>query len=442
MKSQKRRRPGHFLVLVLSLFLVAILLSGCASLSGSGGGGNPAPLAITTITLPNGKLGMAYSATLVATGGKAPYSWLLMSGTLPTGLTFNAAAGTITGTPSAVANAVTLTFQLTDSENPAQQRTASLTLTVTPATFAITTTALANGQVNVAYSATLAATGGTTPYTWSITSGTLPAGLSLNAATGAITGTPTTAVSNTQLTFQAQDASSTKQTKTVNLTLTILPPPPVISTTSLPSGQVGAAYNTSLAATGGTAPYTWSITSGSLPAGLSLNAATGAITGTPTAPITNSSITFKVTDSGTPQQNAPKALAITIVPATLAISTTSLPNGQAGVAYSATLAATGGTTPFTWSITSGNCLPASHSNASTGAITGTPTAAVSSTPLTFQVKDSGGPQQIKTVNLILTIAPATLVIATTSLPNGQVGVAYSAMLVATGGTTTIHLVYY
>ncbi len=435
MNAQKPRRTRHIPVYALSLLFVAILLSGCASLSGSGGGGNSSPLVISTTTLPNGQLGTAYSASLLATGGKAPYSWILISGTLPAGLTLNAAAGTITGTPSALANSATLTFQVTDSENPAQQRTTSLALTVTPVPFAITTTALANGQVNVVYSATLAATGGTTPYTWSVISGTLPAGLNLNSATGAITGTPTTAVSNTPLTFQVQDSSSTKQTKTVNLTLTILPPPPVISTTSLPNGQVGVAYSTTLAATGGTTPYHWSITTGTLPAGLNLNAATGAITGTPTTPVTNSSVTFKVTDSGTPQQNAPKTLAITIAPATLAITTTSLPNGQVGVAYSTTLTATGGTTPFTWSITSGT-LPAGLSlNASTGAITGTPTAAVSSTPLTFQLKDSGSPQQVKTVNLTLTIAPATLAITTASLPNGQINVAYNATLVATGGTT-------
>ena len=435
MDAQKRRRTRHIPVYALTLLLVAILLSGCSSISGSGGGGNPAPLAISTTALPNGQLGTAYSATLVATGGRAPYSWTLMSGTLPTGLTFNAAAGTITGTAAALANSVTLTFRVTDSENPAQQRTASLTLTVTLAPFAITTTTLANGQVNVAYSATLAATGGTTPYTWSVISGALPAGLSLNGATGAITGTPTTVITSTQLSFQVQDSSSTQQTKTVNLTLTILPPPPVITTTSLPNGQVGVAYSDALAATGGTPPYTWFITSGSLPAGLTLNAATGAITGTPTAPVTNSSITFKVTDSGTPQQNSPKTLAITIAPATLTITTTSLPNGQVGVGYNTSLATTGGTTPFTWSVTSG-ALPAGLTlNALTGAITGTTTTAVSSTPLTFQVKDSGSPQQIKTVNLTLTITPATLAITTTSLPNGQINIAYSATLVATGGTT-------
>ena len=154
-----------------------------------------------------------------------------------------------------------------------------------PTTLTITTTSLPSGQINVAYSTTLAATGGTTPYTWSLTSGTLPSGLSLNASTGAITGTPTVSVSATPLTFQVKDSSAPQQTKTVNLTLTIAPATLVITTTSLPDGQINVAYSTTLAATGGTTPYTWSLTSGTLPTGLSLNASTGAITGTPTVSV-------------------------------------------------------------------------------------------------------------------------------------------------------------
>jgi len=351
-------------------------------------------------------------------------------------LSLNTATGAITGTPTTAISATPLTFGVTDSSSPVQSATVSVTLTVSSSTLTITSTSLPNGQVGVAYSASLAAGGGTKPYSWSLTSGTLPAGLSLNAATGAVSGTPTAGVSSAPLIFAVTDSSSPAQTASVSLTLTTTNTPALtITSTSLPSGQVGVAYSATLTATGGTTPYTWSLTGGALPAGLSLNTATGALSGTPTAPISGASLTFKVSDASSPVQSATAPLTLTISPATLAIRTTSLPNGQVGVAYSGRLTATGGTTPYTWSLTTG-ALPAGLSlNTATGAIGGTPTAVVSGTPLTFTVTDASSPVQTATVSVTLTTTPASLVVTTTSLPNGQVSVAYSATLTASGGTT-------
>jgi Subtilase family/Putative Ig domain len=99
-------------------------------------------------------------------------------------------------------------------------------------------------------------------------------------------------------------------------TLTVQPVPPLgITSSSLPNGQVGTAYSASLAATGGIAPYTWSITSGALPAGVSLNASTGAISGTPTAAASNTSITFQVSDSEKSPQTNSTMLSLTIAAA-------------------------------------------------------------------------------------------------------------------------------
>jgi hypothetical protein len=205
------------------------------------------------------------------------------------------------------------------------------TITKTPSTLAITTSSLQNGQVGVAYSATLAATGGTAPYSWTLASGSLPAGLVLNASSGAIAGTPTATANASPLTFKVTDSGSPAQSQTVNLTLTISAAgtaPLAITTTSLPKGQVSVAYNATLAATGGTTPYTWSLTTGSLPAGLSLNALTGAITGTPTVTASAVALTLKVTDSGSPAQSQTAILALTVNASALLITTTSLPNGQ------------------------------------------------------------------------------------------------------------------
>ena len=91
----------------------------------------------------------------------------------------------------------------------------------TPAKLAISTSSLPTGQTGVAYSALLAATGGTPPYTWSVTSGMLPPGLMLNAATGAIAGTATQAVTGLEITFQVIDSITSQQSKSIKLALTI-----------------------------------------------------------------------------------------------------------------------------------------------------------------------------------------------------------------------------
>lgn len=272
----------------------------------------------------------------------------------------------------------------------------------------IGTNVLPGGQTGTPYSATITATGGALPYTWSLTNGsTLPAGLSLAAATGTISGTPTAPVNGSSITFTVQDSSNPVRTQSVTLALTIAAVTTLaITTTTLPDGQVGQPYSAALNHSGGTNPVTWSITAGALPASLTLNAATGAIAGPSTASVTNSSITFMVRDSSNPVLSQSVTLTLTIAPATpLAITTTSLPNGQVGSLYSYTLASTGGLTPITWLLISGTLPPGLSLNAATGAIAGTPTAAVANAPLTIQALDASSPAQTAAVNLTLTIAP-------------------------------------
>jgi hypothetical protein len=186
--------------------------------------------------------------------------------------------------------------------------------------------------------------------------------------------------------------------------------PLVATTTSLPNGQVGSAYSAALAATGGSLPYKWTIASGTLPAGLSLNGSAGTITGTPTASANATALKFTVTDSSSPAQSQSVTLSLTINASGLTITTSSLPNGQVGIAYSATLAATGGTSPYTWTITSG-ALPAGLSlNGSAGTITGTPTSSASATSLVFGVHDSSASVQSQSVTLSITVNAANLTV--------------------------------
>ncbi|GFO56251.1 hypothetical protein GMSM_32580 [Geomonas sp. Red276] len=373
------------------------------------------PLTVTTSSLPLATVGSAYSQPLSATGGTAPYVWSITSGTLPAGLSLT--SGAIIGTPTATASA-TLIVQVTDAANGTA--TKSLTLAVYQP-LAVGTAALANGTVGTAYSQTLSASGGATPYNWSISAGTLPAGLTLNGSTGAITGTPTAPASG-PLTFQVADANGTTASKSLNLAVYA---PLTLDTATLPTGTTGSSYSQTLLASGGATPYNWSIASGTLPAGLALNAATGAITGTPTA-TASASLTFKVTDGN--GSSATKALTLTVY-GQLTVTTTGLANGTVGAAYSQTLAVGGGSAPYSWSITSGT-LPAGLTlNATTGAITGTPTAD-GAAAITFQVTDSLG----IAVSKALTVAVfQPLSVTTTSLATVTVGGIYNQGLLATGG---------
>jgi len=271
-------------------------------------------LNVTTSSLPSGAVGYSYSATLLAAGGVPPYTWSVTSGNLPPGLQLNAGTGAISGVPTMPVDNDQITVQAADSETPAATAQASLSITVSSSIslLQITTTTLPSGSQNTPYTVALAATGGLTPYMWSIASGSLPPGLNLNAGTGAITGTPSGAgVSNFEV--QVTDAESPAQASVEPLSIMISPAVPLsISTTTLPSGTAGTPYSEPITAIGGVYPYTWSVTGGKIPDGLTLNTSTGVVSGTPQN-VGTSQFTVQVTDSETPPvQSAPAQISLTI----------------------------------------------------------------------------------------------------------------------------------
>jgi hypothetical protein len=357
---------------------------------------NPLP-AITTTSLPAATAGVAYSAALSESGGTSPFAWSVTSGSLASlGLSLNSLTGVITGTPTGPGSG-SVTFQITDATNVSAS-SGSITITVNPpAALAVTTSSLPGTALGVAYSQTLQATGGVQPYKWAITSGSLPAGLTLSSA-GVISGTPSGSIGTSNFTVTVTDSQTpTPKTSSANLSITVSVAPLSIVTTSLFGGSVGTPYSQTLLANGGTPPYTWSILLGALPAGLTLNSATGAISGTPSATGT-SNFTVKVTDSVGTSVSA--NLSITIN-AQLTITTASLPGGSVGKAYSATVTASGGATPYTWSI-SGN--PAWLSiDPNTGVLSGTPTA-TGVFPFTVTVRDSESPAVSVSAGLSISIA--------------------------------------
>ena len=202
--------------ILLVLVLGGVLCIISASCSSSSRPPLPTQLEISTVSLAAATQNADYSAPLVATGGTSPYTWSLLSGTLPPGLTLSS-GGIIAGTPT-VAGTFTFTVGVADSSPTPATASVQLSLTIA-GKVTITTSSLPAGSVDVAYSATLSAVGGVTPYTWTLASGSLPAGLTLSSA-GAISGTPTTAGSST-FTVEVADSEPTPSTASAQLSITI-----------------------------------------------------------------------------------------------------------------------------------------------------------------------------------------------------------------------------
>jgi hypothetical protein len=262
---------------------------------------------------------------------------------------------------------------------------------------------LPSGTINQPYAAVIGGSGGITPYTWSLASGSpaLPAGLSLNATTGAIVGTPTVLVTTAPI-FRLQDASSPAGVVQIPLTISILTTPQALSVTtaSLPKGVVNQPYaNTTLAAIGGTQPYTW-LVNPALPNGLQFNVvSSGTISGTPLAGTdSTTNHTFTVTDSTAPiNQTSNRQLSLTISVAVQPLAIVepaggTLPPGSVDEPYSQTLRASGGTSPYIWSVSP--ALPDWLAlDESTGSLTGTPPTRVTFSR-TYTVHDSTLPTNL------------------------------------------------
>lgn len=357
-------------------------------------------------------IGTAYSQTFTASGGAAPYGYVVGAGTLPAGLTLSA-AGVLAGTPTAVGTS-NFTIQATDANNFAGTR--AYTVTIGAPTLAIGTASLPNGNAGVAYSQTVSASGGTAPYSFAVTAGALPAGLSLNGATGMVAGTPTTA--NTyNFTVTATDSTTgtgAPYTVAKAYSVVIGAQAPVANATSASTPYNNPVQiNLAPAITGGTA---LSLAVATPPAHGTATVAGLTVTYTPAAGYAGTdSFTYTATNAGGTSAAATVTVSVSAPPLTLLPGLPNLPNGQVGVAFSQAVSASGGTAPYSYSVSTGSLPGGLSLDGSTGVIAGTPTAA-GAFGFTVRATDStSGTAASATQAYALTINPALPVAGTKSV---------------------------
>lgn len=412
-----------------TLSLLTLLLGATACSGGDDDGGDDGTvesLAVTTAGLPNGTVGDTYAAMLASKGGAGGDTWSISGGALPDGLTLSGA--NIAGTPTAEG---TSTFTVRVEDSAGASATKELSIDVAPAAMSnlrIVTTMLDDGEVGQAYNTQLEAADGEAPYRWS-TASTLPMGLTLST-TGRISGTPEES-GTFNFNIEVVDATNTMASTTFTLFVSA-PPALSIDTPMLPNGEVGVAYAASLMASGGDGNYTWA--ADTLPPGLTLTdtGSPATLSGTPTQN-GRFDITVTLTDGTAEQTMTTYTVVIAPPPPPMQIRTTTITDAREGVAFSATIQATGGTAMgYQWSISAGQ-LP---SGLTLGAM-GTPDTTIAGVPdtpgdyaFTVQVQDTRG----STASVDLSMSVSDLFeIVTPSLPPATLGRAYATQVTAQGG---------
>ena len=306
----------------------------------------------------------------------------------------------------------------------------ALTFTILPPLTITTNSPLPQGTVGTSYSRTLTAAGGTVPYTWSIAAGALPAGLAISSSTGAISGNPSTSGTFNFTVRVSDDSQPTPQAVTKAFTLVVSSTTPVLSSIDPRTVHAGSpAFSLTVSGT--------NFVSGST---VRWNGANRTTTFVSTSQLTAAIPAGDVASRGTatvsvanPLGTASNALTFTVSPPVLTITTSSLPGGVVGVAYSQTLSAAGGQPPYSWSVVAGS-LPAGLALApSTGILSGTPSATGTSN-FTVRVSDDGAQPTPQTMTRIFTLTVTAAAPVLNSLNPSSAVVGGPAFTLTVNGT--------
>jgi hypothetical protein len=362
-------------------------------------------IALSPASLGNGTAGVAYGpVALTQTGGVGAVTFAVTAGALPAGLDLSA-AGVLSGTPTVV-GPFGFTVTATDANGCTGTRVYSLVvdcpvITVNPAS-------VADGTAGVAYpGAPFTQAGGVGTITWSVFAGVLPTGMSLDAATGLLSGTPLE-TGAFPITVRATDANGCFGDRV--LTLTVLCPTIVVNPASVPNGTAGVVYpGATFTQTGGVGAVTWSLFAGALPTGMSLDAASGLLFGTPLQ--TGAfPITVRATDANGCVGD--RTLTLTILCPTIVPSPSAPLGGVEGSAFGPiTFSQSGGVGAVLWSST--GTLPAGLTFSAAGILSGTPEAgSAGEYTVTFTATDqnlcAGSVQITFRICPVVTVGPTPL----------------------------------
>lgn len=381
-----------------------------------------ASLTITTRdTLRNAALLNAYADTLKAVGGATGYAWSLVSGSLPSGLALNQASGVISGTPSQNG---TYRFSVRVTSDTAFAEKAFVLRSVSFPQFLSDTTrpSAVRGRP---YADTLRASGGLDgAFVWSIQSGTMPPGLALDSATGVISGVPS---ATGRYRFHAH-AFVLFLGSGQPFNISVYESMAITSAGTRRDGIRGVNYADTLTAVGGSGIYTWTVTSGSLPTGLSLGSSTGVLSGSPTQ-VGTFTFTAAVTSGSL---SAAGTFTVTVLEPLVITSDAVRPAALVNAAYADTLRASGGSGTYNWSVASGTLPSGITLTGATGILSGTP--GQSGSYLFSATVQSGVLSQSKSLSMI--VAPPVAITSDSIRRAGLMGAAYADTLQATGGGGT------